>query len=843
MDKIILAYCRDNADLAEEIDRKLSRVGIPFEHLTNKPGAMPGQFAAWVQSTAEVPIILLVTDNFLKSQNCMASALSMLQQLVKAGRVVPVVADGKIAHSGDGHFESVPTQFERVIHAIQYMNFWQSTYLELRAKRDNATENDPAFSDERLMVVRDISNEIGEFLNLLRDSSYVSWAQFAANDFEVFFLKFGIAEWYPQYRQLAAFDLQPQAWTEATRPQPVYVADDFEPRPARDPEAQPTPQSFENQEDTPEPEPQVAVQKPAVVPEALVAPMPSSPAFSNMDSLIDEIVREEEDDAQAPPTAARAPMQNWLADELDASENEPAAPPFLAENAAPEAEEPALEDIGQTIRDAEFWFEKGHTERALQVLELAAADRPDNPELARAQLLMRARADRNDEAMRQQEAKIFAEKSSAEDFDLLAELALQRGDYLSAKSLWEQAAMLNPNFPGIYLKLARLTDEHFKGQKKMAAEYFRLAADQSPENLEIHQRLATIFLEYLDEPRLAVRYLLNTVSLQNDHPTAWLDLASAYRQIGELDRANTCYRRAVQHDAALKNEVNERLFAAQPSQDAPAEMPRAALATASQQLAPVREILTVLITGATSGIGRATAEIFAQNGHRVILVGRREERLNALTNSFSAAYGNDNFALAFDVRDFRAAQNALENLPEAWQNIDLLLNNAGLARGLDFIHEGDLEHWETMIDTNIKGLLYVTRLVAPGMVRRRRGHIINIGSSAGKEAYPKGNVYCATKFAVEALTRGMRMDLHTHNIRVSQVSPGHVEETEFALTRFDGDAAKAQIYNDFQPLKSRDVAEAIYFIATRPAHVNIQDIWMFGTQQASATMIDRSGRG
>jgi NADP-dependent 3-hydroxy acid dehydrogenase YdfG len=198
--------------------------------------------------------------------------------------------------------------------------------------------------------------------------------------------------------------------------------------------------------------------------------------------------------------------------------------------------------------------------------------------------------------------------------------------------------------------------------------------------------------------------------------------------------------------------------------------------------------------------------------------------------------------LPFDVRDPGSVQAALANLPESWQNIDILINNAGLAKGLAPIQEGSLDHWEQMIDTNIKGLLYVTRAVAPGMVARRRGHIVNIGSSAGKEVYAKGNVYCATKFAVEALTRAIRLDLHAHNIRVSQVSPGHVEETEFAITRFDGDAERARIYNDFQPLKSSDVAEAIYWMATRPPHVNIQDIVMFGTQQASATVIDRSGR-
>ncbi|MCB9345292.1 MAG: SDR family oxidoreductase [Lewinellaceae bacterium] len=251
---------------------------------------------------------------------------------------------------------------------------------------------------------------------------------------------------------------------------------------------------------------------------------------------------------------------------------------------------------------------------------------------------------------------------------------------------------------------------------------------------------------------------------------------------------------------------------------------------------------TVLITGATSGIGKATAELFAQNGYRLILTGRRKERLEELKAHFESEYGNDNMILSFDVRNQKAVDKALSKLPKEFSEVDILINNAGLAKGLDPIHKGSLEHWETMIDTNVKGLLYVTRCISPGMVERKSGHIINLGSSAGKEAYPNGNVYCATKFAVDALTKAIRMDLHSYNIRVSQVSPGHVEETEFAINRFDGDKKRAKIYEDFQPLKSSDVADVIYFMATRPAHVNIQDVQMFGTQQASSMIIDRSGR-
>lgn len=249
-----------------------------------------------------------------------------------------------------------------------------------------------------------------------------------------------------------------------------------------------------------------------------------------------------------------------------------------------------------------------------------------------------------------------------------------------------------------------------------------------------------------------------------------------------------------------------------------------------------------MITGGTSGIGKATAELFAQNGFEVIITGRRKDRVEAIAREFSEKYDTTVKGLVFDVRNLKEVEKALKSLGDELNHIDILINNAGKAKGFDPIHEGHFDHWEEMIDTNIKGLLYLTRLVAPAMVANQKGHIINIGSIAGKEPYPNGNVYCATKFAVDGLTRAMRMDLHKHNIRVSQISPAHVEETEFALVRFDGDQEKAKIYEDFTPVNSRDIAETLYFMATRPQHVNILDVVIQGTQQPSATIIDRSGR-
>jgi len=251
---------------------------------------------------------------------------------------------------------------------------------------------------------------------------------------------------------------------------------------------------------------------------------------------------------------------------------------------------------------------------------------------------------------------------------------------------------------------------------------------------------------------------------------------------------------------------------------------------------------TVLITGATSGIGKATATLFAKRGYQVIITGRRKEKLDALKQKFKKKYAARVKALCFDIRDAAATKKAWNNLDPHWQDVDILINNAGLAKGLAPIHKGKIADWEQMIDTNIKGLLYMTRLVSPGMVKAKKGQIINVCSTAGHEVYPNGNVYSSTKYAVDALTKSMRLDLHKFGIRVGQVSPGHVEETEFAKVRFNGDEKKADIYSDFKPLSSKDVAEIILFVTTRKKHINIQDILMMGTQQASSNFIDRSGR-
>ncbi len=243
---------------------------------------------------------------------------------------------------------------------------------------------------------------------------------------------------------------------------------------------------------------------------------------------------------------------------------------------------------------------------------------------------------------------------------------------------------------------------------------------------------------------------------------------------------------------------------------------------------------TILITGATSGIGLACAYRFAKEGNNVIITGRRAERLDKVKNDLTKDYGIDVLALNFDVRDKDAVFENLENLPEKWKDIDVLVNNAGLAVGLNTIQEGVIDDWERMIDTNIKGLLYVTRAILPGMVKRKKGHVVNIGSIAGKEVYPNGNVYCATKHAVDALTKAIRIDAVNAGIKVTQIAPGAVE-TEFSIVRFKGDKQKADsVYKGFEPLHPEDIADAIYYVTDLPPHVTINDLLIMPTAQANA---------
>jgi len=243
---------------------------------------------------------------------------------------------------------------------------------------------------------------------------------------------------------------------------------------------------------------------------------------------------------------------------------------------------------------------------------------------------------------------------------------------------------------------------------------------------------------------------------------------------------------------------------------------------------------TIMITGATSGFGRATAVLFARNGYNIIITGRRKDRLNELEKELLSFGDIKVLSLNFDVRNRNEVESIITGLPSEWKNIDILVNNAGLAVGMDHIDQGNIDDWERMIDTNIKGLLYITRAVTPLMVKRESGHIFNLSSIAGKEEYEFGNVYCASKHAVDSLSRAMRIDLVRHNIKVTNIAPG-MADTEFSIVRFKGNNEKASaVYKGIDALTGEDIADVIFYCANLPAHVCINDLVITPTQQANA---------
>ncbi len=248
---------------------------------------------------------------------------------------------------------------------------------------------------------------------------------------------------------------------------------------------------------------------------------------------------------------------------------------------------------------------------------------------------------------------------------------------------------------------------------------------------------------------------------------------------------------------------------------------------------------TIFITGASSGIGLACAEKFAEKGYRLILTARRKDKLQEISNQLSQRYSSEILNLVFDVRDKQEVSNVVNSLPGNWSAVDVLINNAGLAVGLDSVHDGNTDDWERMIDANIKGLLYVSKALTPGMIKRMSGHIFNIGSIAAKDTYMKGGVYCGTKHAVDSITKAQRMELLPYNIKVTLINPG-ATDTEFSLVRFKGDEKAAKnVYKGFQPLDGEDVAQCIYFCASRPAHVTINDMLIMPTAQASASVFHK----
>ncbi|MDX2069818.1 MAG: SDR family NAD(P)-dependent oxidoreductase [Haliscomenobacter sp.] len=949
--KIALAYCIDNLPVAESLYKALSQTSYSVSHYYCKKNAEEATLAEQLRDF-DGTILLLISDNFLRSEHCMNRALQLVQQ--KTSNILPLVIDGRNKDEASGQWVNTPTKFERIGDIIPYINYWQNKYLDLRSqKRKFEAENEADKREElneNLRILRQVSSEASEFLRVLRNMRYYQFGDFIENHMRAFFeFVEDSAEWSAFKSNVPNLNFQDDPSAEVDTEVAVGTTE-LPTEPAL--QENPIAELFQENEIEARPEePELVTEKPSTMAEpghelaenleewtgaelaenledlGVVIAEHASTALEEIpleipalepeigtiaEANINEVV--EPETAEVAVTHTDAYLDTPDADAHEDSSSEVASSDETDDDNDDEVDEEESNDkVSDLIREARGLVASGQVEAGINYMKQAIKIYPGSAEMHYFYGLILAQNTRDlNGALEQLALATEIDPDHEAAFFLLGELSELQGDFNAARKHYERLIDINDEFTDVHYRLGTVLQAHFPEDVEYAAKCFKKAAKRNPGNADAHYQYASILADVMGKTTKAEEWFLKTLEIQSKHPFANYDLALIYHTAGDAAKALEYYEAAIANNPELQTPENEIAFRGLGTPTEPEveaieeEVPTAiedsvadeepvaleeiagvveeisapplspllsiehdTIEALKQNILRLEELLkakaaqveeavveeepiveepfemppakTALITGATSGIGLATARTFAQAGWRLILTGRREDRLEAVKAELMQA-GAEVLGLVFDVRDYHKVAENIQNLPEEWRSIDLLMNNAGKAKGLSEIQEGSLEHWEEMIDTNIKGLLYLTRCVSPMMVAQHRGHIINIGSIAGKEPYPMGNVYCASKAAVDMLTRTMRLDLHKYNIRVSQIAPGHVEETEFALVRFDGDADRAKIYNDFQPLTSQDVANTIYYMATQPSHVNIQDVVIYGTQQASATVIDRSGR-
>ncbi|MEM1214237.1 MAG: SDR family NAD(P)-dependent oxidoreductase [Bacteroidota bacterium] len=825
---IALAYSTDNQAIAEQLQQDVARVFTfqPFAIARDQSESLTDLLRDF-----NGPIFLLISDNFLRSTKCMEQGLAFVN--AHGDSILPIIIPGhRLAE--DGQRIEIATNFERVSDIIQYINYWQDRYLELRRqKREDPSLDNEGFA-EHLRKVRTISAEAGEHIRLLRNLDPVNW-ETVTNE---------------QYAPLFEF-LDEEALGEAFRLSQREANTTTVPDTVSNPESQ---ESTSPAAPVDEPEPPATPTEPEIVPSDTPAAEPPVD-LTTIPGLVELGISTPAAESTPEPIPT-APEESEATTEaatgIETPTTEPA--PRMLDEAAFDTQPPTADPVDEDQLITQAWqlADQDQAEVAIDLLAKGIEQQPTTVALRYHQALLLAQELRTTEAQAAVHDLLQQQPTHAPGHFLAGELADSTGDTATAKQWYLKSVALDEDLGEAWLQLGLLSLD--ATDPSTASEYLKKAAKKSPDDATPTYQLGILYAQQPAQAEKALKYFQKTLEREPSHPLAHYEMAILHHQNAAYAAAQAAYEAAVANNPELKTAANDLAFATpvqtqqivdeqQDLQSLKAEVARLEALLANQEALPTGPVKTVLITGATAGIGRATAERFARAGHRLILTGRRKERLLQLKKEWEATYPTQIHLLAFDLRDPQAGQAAIDGLPPAWATIDVLINNAGKAKGFDPIHRGRLEHWEEMIDTNVKGLLYLTRLISPRMVEQKSGHIINVASTAGKEVYPNGNVYCATKFAVDALTKGMRMDLHQYGIRVSQVAPAHVEQTEFALTRFDGDAERAKIYEDFQPLTSPDVAETIYYIAQQPAHVNILDVVLQGTQQAHSMIIDRSGRG
>lgn len=851
---ITLAYSTDDQTAAHRIAGEIAS-HVDLHHIPVGK-ANEGPLLADLLRDVDHPIVLLISHAFLTNPNCMLNG----HELLRAGRdLLPVFVRGRRYDELSDEMVESDTALGTQADVMNYVNHWQDRYIDLRSQAEElaATGGEPFRN--YLRKIRETSTQAEELLYTLKDTFSLTTDRLAAH----------------HYQQLFLFADRPKLWEEFRdyTDQPVDVSgipglemlgnavtmdDDTVVPPYNDDEvassgseAAGPPLSGSEQGRLAQAQgagPQGAGPQVRGELEEPGPPKPEPEPDSIVDSLDAAVVDLAGNEAQVVPIAG------------DRKEHPVVVP---SENLTDD------EQAVSWITRAWALFDGGEGEAGLELLGAGREALPDHPDLAYHHALLSVSVTGNIAEARQQLDRLLQTQPEHTDALFLAgELAETERDFHKAREYWEELSDAEPFYPDLNYRLGCLLDDHFPAQYLEVAAYLRRATKNEEATGDAFHRYGRLMAGALERPKKALRLLRRATELDPGNAAAHFDLARVLRRRNDPEAAANAFLTASHLDANLATAANQARFlprAGAPENDganAAADHElllalQAKVDALEQQLtqpdpapaAPPEPKLprpgagkTVFISGATSGIGRATAYRLAADGYRLILLGRRADRLDAIGRQLEAEHGVEVFTLRADVRHRTALRTAVNNLPDDWRTIDVLLNNAGKAKGFDPIHTGDYAHWDEMIDVNLKGLLTLTREISPLMVARGEGTIVNVCSTAGKEVYPNGNVYCATKHAVDALTYAIRLDLVQHGIRVGQICPAHVEATEFAVVRFDGDTERAKIYTDFQPLRSRDVADAVHFMISQPRHVNIMDVVLQGTQQASSTVVDRSGR-
>ena len=722
---------------AELLRRDLEIAGCAV--LQNPSAAVLEQM---LKQAPKTPVMVLVSDNLLKSLDLMGNLQIFVDQLPE--NFFPILTDSLVPDE-QGHLQRLATRIETIPEQGYYRDFWYDERIRLNRLGEFSDPAEQMLHEQQQQVAKRMSMYISVFLRGINQAPAHSLEAFRANHYQVFFAALGRGE-QANYER---FPLQP----EEEFKQPLIQ----EPK---------QPELKDEQAHTPE------IQTPL---EPTEIPLEHKPPTEQP-----QLVLEKEEEPEAEKQA----------------EIETPIPPIKAEEPAIEVEEPFTLSLDRLPS------------------HIAPEDLYEHFDI-----------------------------EQVEDLDVLfyiAEAEMEQGSYANAKHGYERILALDPSNGRALLWLARLLSRHIPDQVLAADMYYKKALLFNEEQAGLYYEYAQLIQKHFQAFRRAVDLLHQALELDPQYAEAYLLLSRCQLALGLLDSAKAQYLQAVLLLPELRHAgLEEQLGILRP---ATVEAPTQPDAEALALLKPVNPNAhkTVLVTGASSGIGQAIAERFAIEGYKVIAAGRRLDRLQILKAGLEQRFEVNIYCMQVDVQDPRSVEQALSQIPELFADVDILINNAGLAKGLAPIHEGEWSHWETMIDTNLKGLLLLSRALSPRMVAKGSGHIIHIGSVAGKEPYPMGNVYCATKAAVDMLTKTMRLDLYKHGVKVSSVNPGHVE-TEFALVRLE-DQAKAKIYEDFKPLNAQDVADAVYYVASRPEHVNIQDVLLFSKQQGSVRDVNRSGR-